>query len=109
MGQLSDESDRAGWRAERARFDVVEQRLSQRLDNLQEKVDALKDSMRDSRLSMEKEVTKLALLWAITAYIGGFALLALGSHCLGSHPSTADQQKQQSSSSYPTTQPSPSP
>jgi hypothetical protein len=74
------ESDRTN-----SRINVVEERLSRKIDYLQDRVDALRDSTAASTLSLHIEITKLTLFWAITAYIGGIALLALAFHCLGGH------------------------
>jgi len=49
-----DESDRTN-----SRINVVEERLSRKIDYLQDRIDALKDSMIASRLSIQEEIMKL--------------------------------------------------
>jgi hypothetical protein len=73
-----DESDRAN-----SRINAVEERLSRKIDYLEDKITALRESTDASILSLHKEITKQAFFWATIAYIGGLALLALGFHCLG--------------------------
>jgi hypothetical protein len=74
----NDVSGRSDCRA-CARVDVVEQNLSRRID-------ALRDSVAASTLSMEKRITKLILLWATTVffivYAALFAAMAIGFHWL---------------------------
>jgi hypothetical protein len=76
-----DESDRAN-----SRINAVEERLSRKIDYLEDKVTALRDSTDASILSLHTEITKQAFFWATIAYIGGLALLALAFHCLGGRP-----------------------
>jgi hypothetical protein len=81
MSQRRDESDRAN-----SRIHAVEERLSRKIDYLENKITALRDSTDASILSLHEEITKQAFFWATIAYIGGLALLALAFHCLGGHP-----------------------
>ena len=70
-----------------SRINAAEERLSRKIDYLQDRVDTLKASMIASRLSMQKEIGKLTLFWWVTVHIIGIALLALGFLCLGEgHP-----------------------